>query len=206
MTPNQPEYDPEFHNVIHGGYGIPAQPEFTDPTPYGIQTHSGAAPVKTGLTPRGKAALGVGTVAIACASLFGWQHYSAQQAANEVRAQEFAIQKQQLELEKLKELNKVNAAQQETQATENAARQKQIDACVADNKGLVGKQLGASYRSVVEDCQAQYPATSSTDMQAVATTADPTGGGVNPGLLLGAGVLGLGLAVAVKKSTKSHPA
>lgn len=204
MTPNQPDYDPEFHQVIHGGYGIPAQPEFTDPTPYGMPA---GAPVKTGITPRGKAALGVGTVVIACGSLFGWQHYSAQQAAAETKAQELALKQAEIRLAELREINKAQATTSKTLATENAARQKQIDACVSDNKGLIGKQLGASYRTVVEDCQAQYPATIGGDMQAVAADVNgTTGGGINPGLLLGGGVLAVGLAVAVKKSTKSHPA
>ncbi|WP_042174527.1 hypothetical protein [Streptomyces sp. NBRC 110035] len=193
---NSPEFhDPEFNDVITGGYA--------DPHPYGIP----AQPVKTGLTPRGKAALGIGGAFLACGSLFGWQHYAAQQAEAEQKAQEIALKQQELRLEEIRELNKATAAQMETQAAVDTARQKQIDACVNDNKGLIGKQLGASYRSVVEDCQTQYPATLGSDMQAAATTTG-TGddGGVNPGALLGAGVLGLGLAVAVRKSTKSHPA
>jgi hypothetical protein len=195
--------DPEFDNVIAGGYAIPPQNAYIDPNPYGAP----AQPVKPGLTKRGKAALAIGATVIAGGGMLGWQHYSAQQAAADVKAQEIALKQQELRLEELRELNKANTASQKLQTTVDTARQKKVDACVNDNKGLVGKQLGATYRSVLEDCQAQYPATTSTgDMQAVSDTTSSGGGGVNTGLLIGGGVLVLGLAVAAKKSTKSNPA
>lgn len=197
--------DPEFNDIISGGYGMQPQPAFTDPAPYGIPPNSTA--VKTGLTPRGKAALVFGATVIAGSSLLGWQHYSAQQATAEAKVQEIALKQAELRLEELRELNKVTTAQQETLNAADEKRQKKVDTCVNANKDLVGKQLGVTYRSVLEDCQAQYPATTnSSDMQAVATTGAGTDGGINTGLLIGGGVLAVGLAIAVKRSTKPTPA
>lgn len=187
----------EFHDKPQ-----PEYPQFADPAPYGT-------PVKTGLTPRGKAAIAIGTTVLATGALFSWQHYATQQAANEAKTAEIQLQRDQFELEKLKELNKVNAENIKHQTAADKDRQKQIDTCVKDNKHLVGKQLGATYRSVLEDCQTQYPATTNTgDMaNAAATTNTPnTGGGVNSGFLIGAGALALGLATFAMKNKKPTPA
>jgi hypothetical protein len=178
--------------------------EFTpDPIPYGVSTQ----PVKPGLTKRGKAAIAITTAVIAGGGLLGYQHYAAVQSANEAKAQELEIQREQIELEKLKEMNKAQAATAKAQATQNASLQKQIDSCVNDNKGLVGKQLGATYRSVVEDCQAQYNATSSGgDMQnaASASSTDSGSGHVPTGLLIGGAVLAGGVVLVARKSTRSN--
>lgn len=196
----------EFDRMMSQEYLVNPQPAFVDPAPYGIPVNSSPKP---GLTPRGKAALAFGATVIAGGSLLGWQHYSAQQAAAETKALELSLKQQELRIQEIRELNKAQVVTAQAQSTQDAARQKNIDTCVDTNKGLVGKQLGVTYRSVVEDCQAQYPATSSgSDMQAAAAT-DPTsssGGGVNAGLLLGGAVLAAGLTVAYKKSTKSNPA
>ncbi len=196
---NTPGYnDPEFEQVITGGY--------TDPHPYGTPTHS---PVKTGLTPRGKAALGVGTAVIACGTLFGWQQYTAQQANANVKAQEIALKQQQIELEKLKEINKANADQQEKQESENSGQEKHVEACVEANGKLVGKLMGVTYQSVRDDCQAKYPTTTAAGMQAAAnTTTDTSSGGdeASVGLLLGIGALVLLGGGTAKKFTKSSQA
>jgi hypothetical protein len=196
---NTPGYnDPDFDQVITGGY--------TDPHPYGTPTPA----VKTGLTPRGKAALGVGTAVIACGTLFGWQQYTAQQANADVKAQEIALKQQQIELEKLKEINKANAAQQEKQESENSGQQKHVEACVEANGKLVGKLMGVTYQSVRDECQAKYPTTSAAGMQAAANTtstdAASDGDGSNVGLLLGIGALVLLGGGTAKKFTKSSQA
>ena len=76
----------EFENIVNtetwGPYGSPAP-----------------APVKTGLTKRGKVALSVGAVVLAGGGMLTWQHYDAESTANQVKAQELSIQQQQLELE-----------------------------------------------------------------------------------------------------------
>lgn len=197
---NTPGYnDPEFDQVITGGY--------TDPHPYGTPAQN---QVKTGLTPRGKAALGVGTAVIACGTLFGWQQYAAQQANADVKAQELALKQQQIELEKLKEINKANAVQQEKQESESSDRQKHVEACVEANGKLVGKLMGVTYQSVRDDCQAKYPTTTSAGMQAAANTTSSSGGGEggsNAGLLLGIAALALiGGSATAKKFTKSSHA
>lgn len=196
---NTPGYnDPEFDQLITANY--------TDPAPYGIPAQN---QVKTGLTPRGKAALGVGTAVIACGALFGWQQYAAQQANADVKAQELALKQQQIELEKLKEINKANAVRQEQQESENSDRQKHVEACVEANGKLVGKLMGVTYQSVRDDCQAKYPTTTSGGMQAAANTTSTGGGedGSNAGLLLGIAALALiGGSATAKKFTKSSQA
>jgi hypothetical protein len=190
-------------------------PEFTDPNPYGQPAHAAyAQPVKTGLTPRGKAAIGVGTAVIACGTLFGWQHYAAQESAAQTKAQELALKQQELRIQELREINKANAAAKKSEAAENTERKKLVDSCVDSNKKMVGKLMGVTYQSVRGDCEAQYPTTTSSgtstgDMQAAATAQDTGSGGsgTDTGVLLGGGAaLAVVLAFAVKKNTKSSQA
>jgi uncharacterized protein HemX len=208
MTMNQPD---EFERIVRR-IDPNSRPEFTDPAPYGPSAHTTyTQPAKTGLTTRGKAAIGVGIAVIAGGSLLGWQNYDTQAETAQLRAQELAIKQQQIELEKLKEINKANAAARKSEKAENGERNKLVAACVDSNKKMVGKLLGVTYQSVRGDCEDQYPTTtSSTDMQAAATATDTTtggsDGGVNPFLLVGAGALGLGIVAFAKKGTKSNPA
>ena len=184
------------------------QQSYTDPHPYGPPVHP-ARPVRTGLTPRGKAGLALAATVVAGGSLLGYQHYAAAQAANQVKAQELSIQQQKIDLEKAKALDKANKAAAKTQTAAETARQAKVDACVKDNKGLVGKQLGATYRSVLDDCQAQYPATPTNtgDMQEAASSSSTgSGGGATNVLLVGGGVLVLGAWAFVRKATKPTPA
>lgn len=198
-----------FNGIINHGFDTNPQAspptQYTDPTPYGPAPHHGA-PVKTGLTPRGKAVMVAFAAPLLLGGLLGWQHYASTQAANDLKAQELSLQQQQLEVEKLKALGEANQAQQKTQTAAYQARQKLIDSCVEDNKGLVGKQLGATYRSVLEDCQMQYPDTAATgaDMQeaASASTSSSGGSGVNDFVLIGGGALALGVAFAVKRGAR----
>lgn len=179
-----------------------------DPTPYGPPAHAGPQ-ARTGLTARGKAGIAICATVVAGGALMGWQNYASTQAAHDLKAKELALQQQQLEIEKLKALGEANQVQQKTQTAAEQARQKLIDACVADNKGLVGKQLGATYRSVLEDCQSQYPdTTTGADMQEAATANSTSdGGGVNNFVLLGGAAIAIGLIVAVKKGArKPEPA
>lgn len=193
-------------------------PEFThqatiNDSPYGPSAHYTGKPIKPGLTKRGKAAIAIGVTVIAGGVILIYQDNAAAQSAADVKAAELALKQQELRIQELKEINKANESNAKTQSTQDKARQKQIDACVATDKGLVGKQLGVTYSSVLEDCQARFGSaantTTGTDMQAAASTSTGVsgngGGGVNQGLLVG-GVLAIGLAVAVKKSTKPTPA
>lgn len=193
MTPEQ--FDQEFGHEF-----TPTHP--VNPGPYGMPAH----PVKPGLTKRGKAALAIGATVIAGGSLLTWQHYSAEASAHEVKVQELALKQQELRIEEMKVLNEAKAATQKTQSAAEQTRQKRIDACVDTNKGLVGKQLGATYSSVVEDCQDQYPAsTSGSDMEAAAASESTgTGGGnVSSGFLIGGAVLIGGVAFAVRRGTRN---
>ncbi|MGW2724820.1 hypothetical protein [Streptomyces sp. NPDC001492] len=183
------------------------QASYTDPHPYGPPAHG--RPVKTGLTPRGKAGIAVITAVLAGGGLLGYQHYAATQAANEVKAKELAIQQAQIDLQRQKALDKASKEAAKTVSVQETARQKQIDACVQDNKQLVGKQLGQTLAGVISDCQNQYPATSTAtgnDLQETASS-QPTssGGGAGEGLLIGAGVLVIGTILFVRKATKPAP-
>lgn len=189
--------NPEFEEIINtetwGPYGSPAPHQ-----------------VKPGLTRRGKGALAVAGTVIAVGGMLTWQHYDSASEANQIKSQELALQQQKFELEKLKVMNQVNTENAKTQATMDAARQKRIDACVTANKGLVGKQLGSTYSSVLSDCQAQYAATSTSGMEAAASATDTDstgGGGISPSVLLGV-VIGGGIltAVAANRGKKDNAA
>lgn len=201
MSPEEfaKEFGPEF---------TPAQPEHIPATgPYGHPVQ----PVKPGLTKRGKTALVIGATVIAGGGLITWQNHSQQVAANEVRAQELAIQKQQIKLETIKELNKANAVQQKTQETLDAKRQKQVDACVKTDKDRVGKQLGVTYSSVLNDCRAQFGSTADTtgtDMtEAASSSAAGDDSAISPAMLLAIAVGGsLVIGVAANRGRKANAA
>lgn len=209
---NDPDH--AFNGIVNNSFAAnpqvtPAQ-SYTDPNhqPYGPPAPHPGHPVKTGLTPRGKAALAIAATIVAGGGLLGWQHYAAGQAANEVKAKELSIEQQKLDLEKLKALGKANETAAKTQSAADKTRQAKVDACVKENKTLVGKQLGATYRSVLDDCQAQYPDTANTsDMQeASSSQSTGSGGGAGNFVLVGGGVLAVGLVIAVKKGSRPAPA
>lgn len=200
VTPGQtytgPAYTPtDIPHSSHAPYGPPP-------------AHHQGRPVKTGLTPRGKAALAIAATICAGGGLLGWQHYAAAQAANQVKAQELKIEQQKLALEQQKALDKANQTAQKTQTAADANRQKKIDDCVNANKGLVGRQLGATLSSVIDDCQKQYPATTNAgDMQETATASSTGGsGGATDILLVGGAAVALGIGLAVKRATRPAPA
>jgi hypothetical protein len=175
--------------------------------PYGPST---TAAVKPGLTKRGKAALAIGVTVLAGGGMLTWQHYSAEAEANQIRVQELSLQQQQLELEKLKEINKAATQNAENQATEDAATQKLIKACVDTDKSLVGKQMGVTYSSVLEDCRRQYTTnTAGSDMQEAASTTstDTTSGGISSSALIGIGAgAALLVAIAANRGKKTNAA
>lgn len=207
---NNPDH--AFDGIVHNSFGTNPQastqaaPSYTDPHPYGPPAPG--RPVKTGLTPRGKAGIAVVTAIVAGGGLLGYQHYAAAQAANQIKAQQLAIEQQKLDLEKQKALDKANKEAAQTASVQETARQKHIDACVKDNKGLVGKQLGQTLAGVIDDCQKQYPASALTsDMQEAANTS-PTNSSGNAGvdgLLIGGGALVVGAFLFVRKATKPAP-
>jgi hypothetical protein len=202
--------DAEFNSIIEfqKAQSMNPQQEYTDNAPYGTQMHSG----KPGLTKRGKAALGIGAAVIAGGSLIGYQSYAANAAENEAKAQELAIKSQQLELAKMRELNRSNQADRKAQVSETETRQASINKCVKDQADQVGKEYGSpSYRDVVDACQAQYADTTSSadDMQTAASSSQVSSGdegGVNNFLLLGGGALAVLLVTVAKNGKRSNPA
>lgn len=201
-----PAPDDEFDRIIQG-MNVDSPHEYTDPTPYGGHPQ----PHRPGLTKRGKAALGIGAAVLAGGSLIGYQAYSAQAAADDAKAQEIALKSQQLELEKLKEMNRASEVGSKEQTSESKTRQASVNTCVKDKEDQVGKEYGSpSYRDVIDACQAQYAdGSSGDDMKATADAKDTAGsgsGGVNDGVLLGGAVLAAFLVVATKKGKRSNPA
>jgi hypothetical protein len=210
MTMN--EYnDPEFDQAIKGFESTHYQPPTSyQASPYGPNPNTtipaGSIPTRPGLTRRGRTALTLGAVVLAGGGFLTWQHYDAEAAAHQAQAQELALQRDQIALEMQKELNKASQQNQKTQTSQDTNRQKQIDACVNDNKGLVGKQLGATLSSVISDCQDQYPATgSNTDAMQEAASSTSSGGSNNAGtgLLIGGGVLVTGLYLGLRRASRT---
>ncbi|MFD7855161.1 hypothetical protein ACFV6B_12870 [Streptomyces microflavus] len=201
----------DFDRIIQGAT---QPPTWADPTPYGPPSGP-AHTAKTGLTTRGKAALGIGAAVLAGGTLLGYQSYSANTAQAELKAQELALKAEALEVEKLKVLNQTKTVTEGKATQQAAARQTAVDTCVKDLKAQVGKGYGSpTYGQIVEDCQSQYPASASTtDMQAAGSSQDlgtstgtDSGGGVSDGLLMGLGALGVAVLIGAKKGTKAAPA
>lgn len=204
--PNHHHDGDDFDAVISANYA--PGPAYIDPTPYGQNPAAQGAPAKAGMTKRGKTVLAVGGTVLAVGSLMFWQHNESVTSANEARAAELAIQQQKIELEKLKVMGEQNTKATKAAKTAQAARQKLIDGCVQDNKGLVGKQLGATLSSVIEDCQVQYPDTNAgADMQAAAASEDASGGGgdgIGTVSLVIGGVLVVGVVLGTRKVTRGN--
>ncbi|WP_086564146.1 hypothetical protein [Streptomyces africanus] len=186
-------------------------PEFAPQTsPYGNTVQ----PVKPGLTKRGKTALAIGAAVIAGGGILAWQDYSAEASANKVKAQELALRQQELRIQELREINKATAVQKKQKATEDAARQKFVDACIQADKGLVGKQIGVTYSSVVADCQDQFQGgqdtgTDGSDMAVAGSVNDTSsgGGGINTaGFLAIAAGGGLLVVLVANRTKKAHAA
>jgi hypothetical protein len=203
-----PAPDDGFDQIINEEWHVNPTPEYNHQGPYGTPVQ----PVKPGLTKRGKVAIAVASVAVAGTGFIWYQGESAQAAKDAKEAAALQIQMQKLELEKLKEINKATVEQKNEQATEDAARQKFVDACVEADKGLVGKQMGVTYSSVVDDCQGQYEGgTDGSDMAAAGSASDTAstdgGGGVNSaGLLALAAGGGLLVVVAANRGKKANAA
>ncbi|MER6249361.1 hypothetical protein [Streptomyces griseorubiginosus] len=203
--------DDRFDQVMQG-WNTPGayQPAPAAPTasPYGTNPHIPAhsIPTKPGLTRRGRTALVIGSLVLAGGGLITWQHHADTAAAHELKAKELQLQQDQLDLKKAQQAAQANEQAQKAQAAADKARQAKVDACVQENKGLVGKQLGYRLSNVVEDCQTQYPATTGTgDMQEAATASSTNSNTAGTGLLIGGGVLVAGMVLAVKRATRPTP-
>lgn len=212
MTVSTPS-DDELGRIVYGP-GVPqprpAQaPTWTDPTPYGTPAHQAFPVQKAGLSKRGKAALGIGAAVLAGGSLIGYQSYSAQAAKDAAIAKEIDLKAQMLRLEEMKEINRAKEATLNSTKGTETARQKSVDSCVNNNKGLVGKGYGSpTYRQVIDDCRAQYEGTQNVALQTAgsATTTTATAGSGDSGngvVLLGVGGLAIGIWAAAKRSTRA---
>lgn len=194
--------DDAFNNVIKGLDDSPyQQPTSAVSGTYGIPANS--IPAKPGMTRRGKAALAIGTAVLATSGLVFWQHSTAVEAASQAKQQEIQLENKKLDLEMLKEINRASTGNAKSKNSEDVERQKQIAECVNTDKGLVGKQMGVTYSSVLKDCQAQNAAASADDMQTAASASDTgsSGGHVNGSLVIGGLVLAGGIVLVARRRT-----
>ncbi|MGW7283959.1 hypothetical protein ACWGH4_00410 [Streptomyces sp. NPDC054847] len=194
---NAPQ-DDEFNSIINGLNA----PTAVDPYPYGPPAHT----PKAGLTKRGKVAISVGAAVIAGSSLIGYQMYE----ANAIKERELELKAQALELEKLRETNRVTQTSQQQANAQIKERQASVDACVKGQADQVGKAYGSpSYRDIVDACQAQYTGTADAISgleNAASTQSADGGGGVNSGAVMGVLVLGGGLALLARKGKRPNAA
>ncbi|NJA59182.1 hypothetical protein [Streptomyces sp. NEAU-H3] len=201
------DYNEEFDGIAeYNGMGFPQQPAyaptaFIDGNPYGNAGH----PVKPGLTKRGKAALAIGATVLASGSLLGYQHYSAQSAAAEAKAQEISLQQQQIELEKMREINRTNEITNKNVTASEKTRQAAIDKCV-DSKSKSADTF--AYRSLVDACRTQYEPgqTTTSDLENAGSSkaSNSSDGHVGTGFIVGgAALVGL-VALGVRKSVRPH--
>lgn len=162
-----------------------------------------AQPLKPGLTPRGKAALGIGAAVLVGGSLIGYQTYSSNAAEKEAQASALQLKMQELRLEELKEQNRAAERNHVAEKKANSTLQASIDKCVNSKEDDANKGFGTTYRDIVDACKAQYASSADTgkDLETTAAAQD-TSGGLNEGLLIGGGVLAIGLLLVVKRGPK----
>lgn len=145
------------------------------------------------LSPRAKAGIAVGSVALAATGIVCWSQYETAQANADVQKAQIALEQQKLNLQLAEQqAQAAKASGQETPA--QAARRQAMEKCVA--------AAGDSYNGV-SSCASAYPvidpAGTLNDTQATASTS-PTGGASSPvGLIVLAGVGGVVAVGAVKK-------
>ncbi|MFI1890468.1 hypothetical protein [Streptomyces jumonjinensis] len=176
MSPDERDTFDRLTAQLHGEPPV----EIIDPTPYG-----GAPAGKTGLTPRGKAVLGLAGAAVVGATLVGYASYSAD---SDTRAQEITLQRERLELERMKEMNRVAADTRKAAAEDGRARQAVLNDCVKDGSEQIGKDGGPWNRAqVVSECRklgddAEWADTkAAADMASAAAASDLNGGGDDGG-------------------------
>lgn len=190
-----------FEEVVQGAWKA-------DPEPYGPRR------ARRPLTMRAKVAIGVASAVVAGGGLIGYQAYSASAAASNVKAQEIAYKQAQLELERLRELNKVNDKTKKSQVSAAQQRQADVNKCIKSKEYLIGRGYNSpSYRDLVDDCQAQYSATTiGDDMQQAGASQDVAtgdGGGSNPvsgGLFIGIAALGGVVLIGARRARRDPDA
>lgn len=210
MSPEERETFDRLTARFHTGPVQSEQVEIIDPTPYG-----GAPAGRTGLTPRGKVVMGLAGAAVLGATLVGYTAYSADSDRADARAQEITLQRERLELERMKEINQASAEDRKAAVEASTARQTALNSCVKDGSAQIGKTGGPWNRAqVVDECKqlgdgADWSDTKTgTDMANAASSSDLNthdGGGDsgNNGLLW---LVGGGAALALfgaKKAKKT---
>lgn len=180
-----------------------------DPQPYNTSPASAApspaSPGKLVLTRRSKAAIAVTAAVIAGGSLIGYTAHANNQAKNDIASKQLAIEEKRLELEKLKETNK--GREQAVSAVDK--QQKKAPAkCVQPHESTAGDRIGAvSYQDAADTCTAINPTpVMGNAVQTTASASNATSGSDESGngLLIGAGILGLGVLYASRRNRNNN--
>ncbi|MER6610192.1 hypothetical protein ABT282_30860 [Streptomyces sp. NPDC000927] len=165
-------------------------PHGIDPQPYG-NAPAPSAPVKAGLTMRGKIALGMGAAVIAGGSLVGWQAFSANSAESALEAKRLEIKTQQVEIERMRLLNEVNEKEKKAGESSLEKRQAKVEKCVSDRVS----QFSGPYASrAVDDCMELYPAVAEMD---ISTAPAGESQASSKGFEIPVSGMGVGVAVVV---------
>lgn len=175
----------------------PTDSVYNDPDTFPVWKEPQTAPAPAAgrkLSPRAKAGIAVGGVALAATTIVCWSQYETAQASADVAKAQIALEQQKLNLQLAEQQTQAaKASGQETPA--QAARREAMEKCVA--------AAGDSYNGV-SSCASAYPvidpAGTLNDTQATASST-PTGGGAGSpvGLVVLAGVGGVVAVGAVKK-------
>lgn len=147
MPDTQSPYDRGAYN--DPAYDITSVPSWkTAPAP---PLHGAYAPGAR-LSPRAKAAVGVGGAVLVVSGMFAWSNYQASQADADVRKAQLALEQQRLDLQRQQQsaeqaAQAAAAASQETAA--QRARREAVQECI--------QKAGAAFNAV-DNCSKAYPA------------------------------------------------
>jgi hypothetical protein len=154
------------------------QPEDRDSVynTYGVWKPAPAAKHK--LSPRAKAGLAAGGVALASTAMFAWSQYETGQANASVAKAQIALEQTQADVQlEQQQAQQAKASGQETAAQK--ARREAIQACIA--------AAGNSFNGV-SDCASAYPVVDSAgalnSSQSVASTTPTSGANSGTGLIV----------------------
>lgn len=157
------------------------------------------APQHRRLSPRAKAGIAVGGVALAATGIICWSQYETAQTNADVKKQQIALEQAQVQLQLQQQANQAAKTNgQETPAQK--ARREALQACIT--------AAGTSYNGVA-DCASAYPAIDSTgaltDTQPTASST-PTGSPTSPVGLIVLGGTGVVVAAgwAKKKLARTY--
>lgn len=187
---------------MNNGQSVYNDPTFTlNDNPLWRPKEADAAPAAAPkLSPRARAAVGLGFAAVAAASLFTWSQYESSQAAAQVRQEQLALDTAKVNLLQAQQAAVIAKAGSKETAVQRA-RRLAVQACI--NK--VGSNSGADS---VSACGEVFPASTTPGMTDTAsTTSTSNGKSSGPGAAVDViGLVAIGGAMGVGKFKKMRAA